>query len=360
MKTGFRGTFVVSWSQTELDGLQAAPVEAVTVGAAWSWRGDAVQVDGPTGVLRLDNADGEAELRRRAARSVRRLVGAALQDHNNSPGTRDRAQDRWADAPLADRCFVVTNGVHSYTATVIETNAGQPSLLMFVDELPPRETDLWVVRQMLTAPQSAAPQRGAGVICFTPGTMITTPTGPRAVETLREGDRVQTRDSGAQDILWIGSRRISGARLYVMPALRPVRIRAGALGIDRPDQQLLVSPEHRMLIQGRRVEALFNTPEVLVTAADLVNGQTVVTDTAVREVTYIHILLSSHQVLWANGVPTESFHPASASLEMLQDADRQRLLQLQPQLEEDPFAYGGFARRNLNRSEAAILARDAA
>ena len=46
MKTGFRGTFVISWSQTEVDGLEAAPVKNLSVGAAWSWRGDAVQVDG--------------------------------------------------------------------------------------------------------------------------------------------------------------------------------------------------------------------------------------------------------------------------------------------------------------------------
>ena len=68
MKTGFRGTFVISWTQTEVDGLEAAPVRALTVGAAWSWRGDAVQVDGPSGVLRLDRAEGSETLRKRAHR----------------------------------------------------------------------------------------------------------------------------------------------------------------------------------------------------------------------------------------------------------------------------------------------------
>ena len=76
MKTGFRGTFVISWTQTEIDGLEAAPVAALEVGAAWSWHGDAVRVDGPSELLRLDMADGEQDLRRRAARTVRRLVGS--------------------------------------------------------------------------------------------------------------------------------------------------------------------------------------------------------------------------------------------------------------------------------------------
>ncbi|HKK86272.1 MAG TPA: hemolysin-type calcium-binding protein, partial [Roseovarius sp.] len=74
MKTGFRGAFVISWSQTEVDGLEAAPVQALNVGTAWSWRGDAVRVDGPNEVLRLEQTDDETNCRKRAARLVRRLV----------------------------------------------------------------------------------------------------------------------------------------------------------------------------------------------------------------------------------------------------------------------------------------------
>jgi hypothetical protein len=115
-----------------------------------------------------------------------------------------------------------------------------------------------------------------------------------------------------------------------------------------------------MLIKGDVAQALFNTPEVLVSAKDLINGGTVCVDLAVREVTYVHLLLPSHQVLWANGVETESFHPASAALSALDEQDRKRLLQYNPHLEFEPQAYGGFARRNLNTSEAAILAHEAA
>jgi len=79
MKTGYRGTFVISWSQTEVDGLDAAPLQSLTVGAAWAWRGDAVRVDGPSELLRLDRTDGEGSLRKRAAWIVRRLVDAAVE-----------------------------------------------------------------------------------------------------------------------------------------------------------------------------------------------------------------------------------------------------------------------------------------
>lgn len=354
MKTGFRGTFVISWSQTEVDGLRAAPVESLAKGAAWSWFGDSVRVDGPSDILRLDQADGEADLRRRAARAVRRLVGAARQN------TTDLASVE-VDTPLMDRSFVVTDGIDSYTITIIETGSNTPPLLMFLDEMPPRGTDLWLVHHTLDDTGTGAVGRGAGgVICFTPGTWIRTPEGARRIEELRAGDRVQTRDNGAQQVQWIGSRRMTGARLYVMPHLRPVRIRTGALGIDRPDRELLVSPDHRMLLRGHAARALFNTPEVLVPASELVNGSTVSVDLSVREVTYIHLLLPAHQVLWANGVETESFHPAHADLSTLADADRAELLRLLPGIERDPYRYGGFARRSLSPSESAIFMHEAA
>lgn len=78
MKTGSLGTFVISWSQTEVDGLKAASLDLLTVGAAWRWTGAAVRVDGPQGLLLLERAEGAADLRKRAARMVRRLVGAAV------------------------------------------------------------------------------------------------------------------------------------------------------------------------------------------------------------------------------------------------------------------------------------------
>jgi hypothetical protein len=193
------------------------------------------------------------------------------------------------------------------------------------------------------------------VICFTPGTRIQTGDGIRLIEDLREGDRVQTKDNGLQRLRWIGKRHMTGARLFAMPKLRPIRIAGGALGLEQPDHDLLVSPGHRMLISGPVAQSLFNTSEVLVAAKDLINGSTITVDMQAREVTYIHVLLDQHEVLFANGVQTESFHPASAALATLDPADRKRLLVDYPQLEYDPHTYGRFARRTLSSSEAAIM-----
>ncbi|MEP2890326.1 Hint domain-containing protein [Tateyamaria sp.] len=348
MKTGFLGTFVISWSQTEVDGLEAAPLPNLAVGAAWAWRGDVVRVDGPSDVLRLDKADGREAMRHRAAHMVRRLVGAAVE---NTPLTSNDD-----DALMTDNSFVVTDGGKSYTVTLIDVQPGTPPLLMFVNDIPPRNTDLWVVHHTLnTAPGDGMGEGSGGVICFTPGTWIDTPDGPRRIEELREGDKVSTKDNGPQDIQWVGSRRMSGARLFAMPRLRPVRIATGALGVERPEQELLVSPEHRMLIDGPVARELFNAHEVLVAAKDLVNGTTISVDVDVRAVTYVHLLLPRHEVLRANGVETESFHPANTALSTLDDEDRVRLLGKLPGLEFNPHIYGTYARRNLSASEAAIM-----
>jgi len=165
---------------------------------------------------------------------------------------------------------------------------------------------------------------------------------------------------GLLPVLWTGHRRMSGARLYAMPHLRPIRFRSGALGTGRPDQDLLVSPQHRMLVKGPSAQALFNTAEVLVAAEDLVNDHSVMVDRAVRDVVYVHVLLERHNIVWANGLETESFHPSNTALDMIEERQREGLLRLLPAIADNPQAYGDYARRNLSASEAAILRYDMA
>ncbi len=351
MMAGSRGTFVISWSQTEIDGLVAAPLDTVAVGAAWRWTGTPVRVDAPQGLLVLEGAEGIAEIRKRAARTVRRLIGAAV-----ATGRSVRPDHDETDDDVADQGFIVTDGHQSWTVTVLNVPDTGARLLMFVDEVPPAGRDLWIVRTAIDRTHSGAGAKVAGgVICFTPGTRVTTPHGPQLIEDIRPGDHIQTKDNGAQEVLWTGSRRMTGARLYAMPHLRPIRFRAGALGIDRPDADLIVSPQHRMVLRGPSAQALFNTSEVLVKAEDLLNDATITVDTDLREVTYIHILLRAHNIVWANGLETESFHPSNTALDTIEPAQRAALLGILPEVALNPVSYGDYARRNLSSSEAAIL-----
>lgn len=352
MKTGTQATHVISWAQTEVDGLRAASLDVLTPGSSWRWTGHAVRVDGPQGVLRLEGATGAAEIRLRAARMVRRLVGKAI-------GATAPQANR--DAALADdQGFVVTDGRNSYNLTLIPVPDSGTRLLMVVGNLPPSGQDLWVVRTAIDQTPAPTARSTGGVICFAPGTRIATPDGLRAIQDLRQGDLINTRDNGPQPVMWSGHRRMSGARLYAMPHLRPIRFRTGALGIDRPDQDLVVSPQHRMLIKGAAARALFNASEVLVMAEDLLNDSTITIDHSMREVTYVHVMLDAHNIVWANGLETESFHPANTGLEMLDPTQRQVLLNLRPEIAQDPHRYGDYARRNLSGPEAAILRHEMA
>ena len=349
MMTGSRGTFVISWSQTEIDGLSGAPVAAVDRGASWLWSGDPVQIDAASDILHLGTVGGSDDLRRRAARGVRRLVGHALVQEGvrEGFGTEDA---------LFDRSFTVTDGRGRWLATMIEMDELARPLLMFNGQMPPVGTRLWVAETTEAAGSiNRITDQPTGVICFTPTTMLDTPDGACAVEDLVAGDKVQTRDSGAQEVLWVGQKRISGARLYAMPELRPVRIRQSAMGDGRPADDLIVSPDHKVLLTGGSARVLYNEPEVLVAARDLIDDHRITRDLAATSVTYIHLMLADHHIVWANGVETESFHPASMPLEAIEREQRERLFDVMPVLEDDPEAYGPMSRRILTGAEAALF-----
>lgn len=189
--------------------------------------------------------------------------------------------------------------------------------------------------------------------CFTPGTRITTDRGEVAVEDLRLGDRVLTRDNGYQPLRWIGRRDLSLADLIVKPALRPVEIAAGALGAGLPLRSMKVSPQHRMLIEGARAEILFGDLEVLVAAAHLTVLPGVETRLAAG-VSYIHLLFDQHEILCAEGAWTESFQPAMRMVGGMELAQRTEIATLFPELANEDFDYPA-ARLSLKAHEAKVL-----
>ena len=193
------------------------------------------------------------------------------------------------------------------------------------------------------------------VQCFTPGTRIATPRGERLVETLERDDLVITRDNGMQPIRWIGRRRLSGAELETAPHLRPVRIRAGALGGGLPLRDMLVSPNHRLLMASDRTALYFEEREVLVAAQHLTDLPGVET-VAVTGTTYLHLLFDHHEVILSDGSWTESFQPGDMALRGADDPQRREIFELFPELATpEGVACYGAARRSLKRFEARLL-----
>ena len=134
-----------------------------------------------------------------------------------------------------------------------------------------------------------------GPPCFTPGALILTPDGERPVEALRPGDLVTTRDRGAQRVIWAGAETVPGTG-----DTAPVLIRAGAMGNRR---DLLLSPQHRMLVRGWRAELYAGLSEALVAAVHLVNGRTMLRAPCAA-VTYVHFMLERHEIVFAEGAET--------------------------------------------------------
>jgi hypothetical protein len=346
-----QGIHILPWSQTEIEGLRGAPVARLELGVSWAWFGESLALAAASDAA----VSGCPEtLRRYAIRALPRLLGHAFPSVSVTLDTQD---------PLAERTFTLSDGRRRYTVLMLELAELARPLLLFTGALPPRQQRLKVVAcdgMESGAAINRMTEEPTGVICFTPGTRLLTPDGPRLVEHLSEGDKVATKDDGAQEILWIGSRRMSGARLHAMPELRPVRLRSGAIDGECPEPDLVVSPQHRIVLQGEIAHALFGTPEVLVTARDLVDDRGILIDRALQDVTYVHILLPRHQIVWANGVETESFHPASTDLQTITEDQRARLLDIAPGIDNDPHQYGAAARKTLSAEEASIFGTEAA
>ncbi|EPX78338.1 Hint domain-containing protein [Salipiger mucosus] len=193
------------------------------------------------------------------------------------------------------------------------------------------------------------------VPCFTPGTLIATPQGERLVEDLKVGDRVITRDNGIQEIQWVGRKELTGFELARQPHMKPILIQKGALGNNLPEHDLLVSPNHRVLVANDKTALYFEEREVLAAAKHL-TGLEGVDEVGTLGVTYIHFMFEQHEVVLSNGAWTESFQPGDYTLKGIGDAQRKEIFALFPELEqaEGLKAYGA-ARRSLKKHEARLL-----
>ena len=126
---------------------------------------------------------------------------------------------------------------------------------------------------------------------------------------------------------------------------------AGALGNSR---DLRLSQQHRVLLSDWRAELLFGTAEVLVAAVHLVNGHAIRLSPC-DQVDYVHLLFDRHELIFSEGILTESFRPDGYSLSLLSHPTRQEVLMLFPELAQKTGVYGPTARPCLRAWEARAL-----
>lgn len=344
-RSGVQGLFALRWQQVEIDGLRGSDPRHLHGGMVWRWKGEVLRLDGPQALLSLTSTEGN-----RSRDKLRKVVARML-------STIDEAHARQVEECAPDALFehavlILTDGMSTYPATLVETERPGHPLVVFCDAFPPQNTDLYVLEAQDMTP--ITPRDEDAMMCFTPGTRIRNGQDWCPVNDLRPGDKILTLDDGLQEITWIGHTHITAPELAANPDLRPIRVRADAIESERPDEDLIVSPDHRVLLRGGMAQALFSEPEVLVAARDLQNDASIYRDYSLLEVRYIHVLLPRHAVIWANDLPCETFHPQDMPVSALPKGQREYLFEVRPDLMK-PSNYGPPARRCLERPEAALL-----
>lgn len=186
------------------------------------------------------------------------------------------------------------------------------------------------------------------VPCFVAGTRILTQDGLVVIEDLKAGDRILTRDSGYQALKWIGK----STRLAVGDDA-PVKIAAGALGNH---ETISFSQNHRILVQSEAAVTLFGESEVLIKARDLVNNTSIRLQNDGLSVTYVHLLFDRHEIVRANGLDCESYHPSHETLDSFDPATQREILAHMPNSDRFMgYGYGPVARVSLREQEAKAL-----
>ena len=222
-----------------------------------------------------------------------------------------------------------------YTTTVVG--------VMFDGPTPPPGTTLYYKQGISsysgTGQSAVIPP---AVTCFLAGTLIETPTGPRAIEHLNIGDAVITPE-GSAPVRWIGHSRVDGRE-----ALAPIRIATGALGNSRP---LYVSPNHRILLRSAKAELYFGSSDILVAAKFLINGTTI-RPQPMRYAAYMHLLLDKHQMVFSEGIATESLFTGANAMQALDTAAQAELQAIFPKL---ALTQQRLRHRSLTRTEAQVL-----
>jgi hypothetical protein len=214
--------------------------------------------------------------------------------------------------------------------------------LVFPDGLPPADTNLSIGGISANSDFTPHTALGGYVVCFEAGTLIETIDGPRAIETLEDGNMIETRDGGIQPLRWSGCTTV-----VATGDLAPVVITAGTFGSTT---DLVVSPQHAVLITGWRAELFYGEDEVLVRAVDLLDHDGVYRHPG-GVVNYWHILFDAHQVVTASGLWSERLYPGEMTMDAISPKSRCEINELL----EDITTYGPKAAPCIRKFEAAVM-----
>lgn len=190
---------------------------------------------------------------------------------------------------------------------------------------------------------------------FARGTLIATRNGPIAIEDLRPGDRIRTGDNSHETLRWVSACTLPEAADDMGDRFWPIRIRADALGELRPIQDLIAAPHFRILSNHPSCNALFGSPETLAPVSDLFDGDMITRMRPAADLMFYNLMFDTHQIIEANGLKTESYHPGNYGVAVMSFEQQSHLRRLMPHLRGDLDRFGRTVRPVLRGFEAEAL-----
>ena len=329
-------------TQTSINGASVNYGAGPPVGGTWRWTGTSTNfaVKENDGAFNF-NGDGPGGGLVNEQIAAQEQIGGTWQQTVEIAGTdRQVIWDYTFEVIASDgtvyRVAVIDVDLNNDDDVGIGNNAGDPGedgyYLVFPDGIPPVDTDLSVGNIVENDVSTTHAGLGAQVVCFCAGTHIDTSEGPKAIEDLSVGDRVKTKDHGYQAVRWSGSQNVRFNDRETNARLRPVRITAGVLGHGFPIRDLLVSRQHRMLVSSKISERMFQTPDVLIPAIKLTKLPGIFVDQDVVQVGYFHLLFDRHEIIFAEGAPSESLFTGPEALKSVPPEAREEILAIFPGL----------------------------
>ena len=231
---------------------------------------------------------------------------------------------------IVNYAITTDSGFEGYSITIGASNTGNNTTTAFITNSPMVPGDVYIFTSEGNVGNNSRPY--SQFACFTRGTRIETIDGPIRVENLKAGQLLATADGRVEPVQLVLRRKLSVKEL---PLLQPIRILAGALGVGLPRRDLSVSPQHRMLVSSPIAKRMFGSAEVLIAAKKLVDISGIFVDSAADDVEYFHIVMAQHEVIFAEGAPTESFYCGENAMAALSEEQRDEFYTLFPSFAQD-------------------------
>ena len=191
-----------------------------------------------------------------------------------------------------------------------------------------------------------------GLTGLAPEAMVRTPCGPRRAEFVRPGDLIVTRENGLRPVRMVWTHKIDAAVATADPSRAPVRLNIRAIGPMMPQRPLVLAPDHRVWLPSYLVTDATDNRGCLIAAAELAGtNDASYFDRSYTDRTFYNLVFDRHEIIMADGLPVETFHPSAGVLQHIAEETRDEISARFPSLRSTSEAYPPVNLRTINADD---------